>query len=116
MATKKNNNKNNEYVNKFTGENMNTYPIMADLLGTKVSRKTGNQDKLHKQIEKFHSKYRCPFCGEERQWISSTNIMVCKNKACKGYEIKSKDGEAKYVPSFRLLSHRGESIAETLLD
>ena len=115
MKNKKNK-RNNGYVNKFTGESLCTYPVMADLLGVKVSNKTTNTEKLKGQVDRFNSKYKCPYCGEEREWIPSTNIMICKNKTCKGHEVANKKGEKKCFPSFQLLSNRGESIAETLFE
>ena len=104
-----------DYVNKFTGEKLSTYPVMATLLGKEVSARTDNEEKLNKQIENFENRYVCPFCGQKRKWISGTNLMVCKNEACKGFKKKSKEEEAGYEPSFKILSNRGEAIAETLM-
>lgn len=104
-----------DYVNKFTGEKLSTYPVMAQLLGKEISSRTDNEEKLNKQIEDFENRYVCPFCGEKRKWIPGTNLMVCKNEACKGFKRKGKDTEEVYTPSFKCLSNRGEAIADTLM-
>ena len=105
-----------DYVNKFTGEKLSTYPVMAKLLGKEVSARTDNEEKLNKQIENFENRYVCPFCGEKRKWIPGTNLMVCKNEACKGFKRKGRNtAEETYTPSFKCLSNRGEAIANTLM-
>ena len=114
---KKSSNISGDYVNKFTGEKLSTYPIMAALLSKEISNRTSNEEKLQKQIEKFKGKYKCPFCGQDRRWIPGTNVMVCVNESCKGFKAKDKkkEGEEIVYPSFKILSTRGEAIADSLM-
>lgn len=116
---KKNNNKNTDtFVNRFTGEDLSTYPTpFAEL--SKVSKKTKDEDKLNSQIEKFKNRYICKFCGEKLDWIKDTNIMTCKNPTCSGqvkvFKNKNNDTVKVSQPSIKILSKRGAAIAETLL-
>ena len=116
---KKNNTRNTDtFVNRFTGEELSTYPTpFAEL--SKVSNKTKDEHKLNSQIEKFTGRYVCRFCGEKLDWVADTNVMVCKNKACSGRVrvFKNKNGdEAKVTePSLKILTRRGAAIASTLL-
>ena len=114
---KRNANNLGEYTNKFTGEKLSTYPVMAHLLGKEIKNRTSNEEKLQKQIEKFEGKYKCPFCGQDRKWIPGTNVMVCTNEDCKDFKVKDKKKEEEEVvyPSFKILSTRGEAIAESLM-
>lgn len=115
-------NKKNIYTNHFTNEKENTYTPTAfkeirHAFGLKeLSYKTKDEKKLEKQREKFCKSHTCQFCGETREWVPDTNIMVCKNPRCKGYQVKSKDGEIiSSLPSYSELSNYGEAIAETIL-
>ena len=115
-------NKKNIYTNHFTNEKENTYTPTAfkeirHAFGLKeLSYKTKDEKKLEKQREKFCKSHTCQFCGETREWVPDTNIMVCKNTRCKGYQVKSKDGEIiSSLPSYSELSSYGEAIAETIL-
>lgn len=115
-------NKKNIYTNHFTKEKENTYTPTAfkdirHAFGLKeLSYKTKDEKKLEKQREKFCKSHTCQFCGETREWVPDTNIMVCKNPRCKGYQVKSKDGEIiPSLPSYSELSSYGEAIAETIL-
>ena len=132
-------NKKNIYTNHFTKEKENTYTPTAfkDIRhafglkelsyktkfrlrltrnSRKISYKTKDEKKLEKQREKFCKSHTCQFCGETREWVPNTNIMVCKNPRCKGYQVKSKEGEIiASLPSYSELSSYGEAIAETIL-
>ena len=115
-------NKKNIYTNHFTNGKENTYTATAfkdirHAFGLKeLSYKTKDEKKLEKQREKFCKSHTCQFCGETREWVPNTNIMVCKNPRCKGYQVKSKDGEIiASLPSYSELSSYGEAIAETIL-
>lgn len=106
------------FKNRFTGEELSTYPTPFAKM-SQMSKKTKDQDKLKSQIEKFNKRYVCKFCGEPREWIPGTNVMVCKNPECKGHvvKIKNKDGNEIEIsePSLKILTTRGTAIAETLL-
>ena len=106
------------FVNRFTGEELSTYPTPFASI-SHVSKRTKDQDKLKSQIERFNKRNICKFCGEEREWIPGTNVVVCKNPDCKGHvlKVKSKDGNEIEVsePSLKILTTRSAAIAETLL-
>lgn len=108
-----------EFTNRFTGEELSTYPTPFADLSKKTSHRTKNANKLKTQIEKFKGTYTCPLCGENREWIPDTNVMVCKNESCPGIKItkRTKDGKEIEItyPSYRTLYPLGEKIAETLL-
>lgn len=113
---------NNKYESTYTHEPLNTYTPSAfikirEVFGCKpLTKKTPDKNKLKKQKEKFTDKYVCPYCNNKMTWISDTNLMVCQNPECSGNELKKSDGTVfRTDPSFVTLSHRGESIASTLL-
>lgn len=116
----KKNNKGNTttFKNRFTGEELSTYPTPFASM-SHVSKRTRDQDKLKSQIEKFNKRNICKFCGEQREWIPGTNVLVCKNLECKGHVIKTKNKDGKEIeisePSLKILTTRGAAIAETLL-
>lgn len=117
---KKNNKENMDvFMNRFTGEELSTYPTPFANLSKKASKKTTDKEKLNKQVESFKNRHTCKFCGEKREWIEGTNLMVCKNPACKGYTKTFLDKEGKEViistPSFKILTRRGAAIANTIL-
>lgn len=105
----------NNFTNRFTGEKLSVYPVIT--FGKCVSKRTGDVEKLQKQRENFSQKYLCPICGQPKNWIQNTNLMVCQNESCKGFPIKNKDGEViGYKPSFSQLNQRGAEIAATLFE
>lgn len=118
IKMKKNKYNQDTFTNRFTGEELSTYPTpFAEL--SKVSKRTKNENKLNSQIEKFTGRYICKFCGEKMDWVSDTNVMVCKNPLCNGHEktLKNKNGDELKLaePSMKILTKRGTAIAETLL-
>ena len=72
---------------------------------------------IRSYLKRFKGKYKCPFCGQDRRWIPGTNVMVCVNESCKGFKAKDKkkEGEEIVYPSFKILSTRGEAIADSLM-
>lgn len=124
IKEKKNMKKNNKqditvFRNKFTGEELSTYPTPFAKLSTKTSKRTKDEKKLQKQIDAFQNRNICKFCGGTKEWIPGTNVVVCKNPDCKGHVIKAKNKEGKEIeisePSMKILTKRGAAIAETLL-
>lgn len=92
---------------------------LRDNFGLKpVKKRTDNAEKLKAQQEKFLGK--CRVCGEPLTWIHGTNILACKNEACKGFKMtgKNEDGSENvwYIPVTRVLDDEGLEIAQRILD
>lgn len=113
----------NTFVNTYSKNPVSTYvPSAFEALREEfgldpVSNRTNDKEKLAQQQENFSKKYVCPICGNSKTFIKGTNVMVCKNPECKGFEQKDADGNViGFEVPFNELSIRGEAIASTILD
>lgn len=84
-----------------------------------VQQKKKNHDEnLDAKREKFAG--ICPVCKQPMKWINETNVMVCSNAKCRGFEEKTKkkkEGEDPvYTPVIRLLNSGSTAYAEYLYE
>ena len=82
-----------------------------------VNKRTKDENKLNVQREKFLG--TCKACKKPLVY-NGGNILTCDNEHCKGIKITKKDSEGNdydvYMPYYRLLDPKGESIANNLFN
>ena len=95
------------FTNKYTGEEVSTYPTLA--FAMKVSTKEKKEDEKSKvKKEKFLG--TCPYCKSPMSF-SGGNFVYCGNDKCKGVPQKTKQKESSeekeeriFKPYFRQLT------------
>lgn len=90
---------------------------LAAAYGKSTIKQTKDKQKLESQRAKFLG--TCRSCGQPLNYVEGTNIIVCKNKSCKGLvdRVEKNDlGEdvASYKPVVRILTGVQSVIAENL--
>lgn len=120
---KKDTQKHDKFENKFTGEVLTLYPSSFLLwreafgLPKEITRSQVAEQRRQKKAESFKDKHKCPYCGTERHHIKDTNIMVCVNEKCKGFNKIDEAGETvQHKDSYELLTTVGSAVAKNLLD
>lgn len=92
----------------------------AECNGIKSDTKKKNSKKIAASQEKFASHHKCRACGEVMSYVDSTNIMVCRNPACKGIKYTRKDVDGNevvtYKSSYDVLADKYADIAKSLFD
>ncbi len=83
-----------------------------------IVKRTGDQEKLRQQQERFASKHKCSACGSNMTYVSSSNVMTCTNEKCKGIKLEREDSDGNkivtYLPSYDLLDNLGAEIANNI--
>lgn len=82
-------------------------------------KRTKDEKKLAEQRDKFVG--TCNACHGKLEYVSGTNVCVCKNEKCKGVKVGTKTDEAGnekpiYAPYQRILDNKGFEIAQNLFD
>lgn len=84
-----------------------------------VTKKTKDENKLHKQQENFANNHKCKACGMPMSYIFG-NVMTCVNPKCQGIEVKriDKDGNevVSYHTSYDILDDIGAEIANNIFN
>lgn len=105
---------------EITG-NFSSFAEVAKAFGCKpVKHRTSNKEKLNKQREFFLSRNTCEVCGSPLALIRGTNVMVCANPDCIGFEHTHTDKQGNeiktYSPSYKALDDKGATIANNIFD
>lgn len=92
----------------------------AECNGMKSDTKKKNAKRAAASQEKFASHHKCRACGELMSFIAGTNIMVCRNSACKGIKYTRKDIDGNEIvsfrPSYNVLAEKYADIARNLFE
>lgn len=78
-----------------------------------INMQTKNKKRLESQREFFESRHLCPLCKQPMKYVEGTNIMVCLNEECEGYN-RNVGNEVVNYSAFHMLDDKGAEIATNI--